>query len=106
MITKKDFKKWQKRHSNFITPNLKSVCKRESYFIELSSGKGPSNKKMYGVSVYEYTPENEHSEFTAPNHDLNKPFHEETEARRYFNLLKTKFKNYDEIKDIVEEVNQ
>jgi len=101
---RKKFRQWQNNHPNFITPNLEKQSQRNNYIIELSSGRDIDDSKMFGVSVYEHTPENEHSNFTAPNHDLNKPFHDREEAMAYFNMLKKQFKNYNSIKKIVNEV--
>jgi len=47
----KKFRKWNKEHKNFMTPNILKVKQKENYFLELSEGTGFNNNKIFGVSL-------------------------------------------------------
>jgi hypothetical protein len=81
-----DFRIWQKRHPNFMTPNVRKVRQDGNYFVELSEGEGFDHKPMYGVSVVHWTG----SRFETQGHkysDRNKPFYKREDAERYFKTV-------------------
>jgi hypothetical protein len=52
-INKREFRKWQKEHPNFMTPTvLKVVPVGKQRGIELSQGEDFDHKAIYGVSLF------------------------------------------------------
>jgi len=98
------YKKWQDQHPNFITPELEKFSIRKPYVIELSSGHGTDNSKMFGVSVFMKDAEQGRGAFVAADHDLNKPFHDKTEARNYYELLRDLFQEHGDHEKVVKQV--
>ena len=51
MADLKHFRRWQKDHYNFMTPQIVSLRDRGVYIIELSKGRGIRNDTIYGVTL-------------------------------------------------------
>ena len=65
-------------HRNFMTPTVMGYYENETYVVELSTGTGITNDKLYGVTVVNKTDK---------LHDHNKStlFDTELEALKYIN---------------------
>ena len=87
MVTKSDFRKWQRDHSNFITPHIKKLEQSGNYFIELSEGIGFEHKPLYGVSIIHWGGDKFYS-IGHKHENLSKLFHNYAEALAYFNKIK------------------
>lgn len=112
MTLKSDFKNWQDIHPNPFTPKIVNLERSDNNIIELSKER---DREFYGVAVWERTEDScetcnegrpEHTRFKSLNHDLSQSFHDREEAQEYQQLLKDKIKSYEEIKELVEEVNE
>lgn len=105
MTLQNKFEKWHDKHHNPLTPVLTDyyVINDTNMIVEIAESR---HDNMQGVSVWEHTPDNELSEFTAVNHDLNKPFHDQEEAKEYALLLKQKLEDHAEIEEIINEVEK
>lgn len=106
------FRKWQKNHPNPFTSKILNLEKANNNIIELSRD---PRREFYGVAVWQKLNENcetcnedreQHWRFESTSHDLSKSFHDREEAREYQAMLKQKFKDYNEIKEIVEKVER
>ena len=47
------FKKWNKEHKNFMTPDVISIKQKGNRIYELSEGTGFENEPIYGASELE-----------------------------------------------------
>lgn len=56
LVTIKDFKEWQKKYPNVITPDVLKVKQRGNTFVELSEGMGIDEKPLFGVTTIYYIP--------------------------------------------------
>lgn len=107
------FTQWQETHHNPFTPKLEEKIQvGDNKIIELAKSR---HKEFYGVAVWQNTGEDcdtcnndrpHHKRFEAVEHDLNKPFHDEQEAKDYMQLLKEKLRNHEEIEQVLNEVEQ
>lgn len=82
--TIRSFRAWQKRHPNFMTPEVIKVKKSNNYrFVELSEGMGFEQNTIYGVTVINYNPQIETFE---SDHEskLNRCFSNLKEAQDHF----------------------
>jgi len=111
MTLKTEFRKWQNNHPNPFTAKILNLERANNNIIELSRD---PRKEFYGVAVWHKLNEDcqtcnedreKHWRFESASHDLSQSFHDKEEAREYQQLLKQKFKDYSEVKDIVEEVD-
>ena len=51
------FRKWQKEHPNFMTPEIVSLKQVGNFMVaEVSKGTGFEGKPIYGVTLFEYNP--------------------------------------------------
>ncbi len=50
---KRLFRKWQKEHPNFVTPDIVTIKQKKNYIIELSRGDF-MNSTVFGVSLIKY----------------------------------------------------
>lgn len=87
---KTTYRKWQKEHPNFMTPELVKYERKGNYIIELSEGEDFNHKPFYGVSIIK---DKGNGEFET-DHDsgLNQSFHSRAEAEAHFNTVKEKLK--------------
>lgn len=78
----REFKQWQLKHPNFITPNVIKVIQVNNSFIELSEGLGfDRDTFIYGVSKIDYV----NGEFkTDIDSNLNKCFSSKRLAEAHF----------------------
>ena len=84
MVTVKDFKEWQERVHNFMTPDLVWVKQKGNTFIEISTGTGfEQGTHLFAVSVIRWNG----NQFVTDITDINKSFHDEKEALNYANEL-------------------
>lgn len=106
------FKQFQDVHPNPLTPKIVRLERADNKVIELSKSR---RKEFYGVAAWEDTGEtcefcnedrDEHNHFENFSHDLATSFHDKEDAETYVHTLKKKIKNYEEVKDIVEEVEE
>ena len=85
------FARWQSKHPNFMTPKFVSLrVISDQLVIEISSGRGITNERIYGVTVFRYRPERgdfDNSEFR----DLNKMFYSSDSARKYATKIQLDF---------------
>ena len=81
----KDFKKWQKEHPNFITPDIVKVKQNNNRVVELSKGYGIDNKELFGVSVIIWN-ETKGTYETQYDSGLNKCFNSLKEAEEHFKV--------------------
>ena len=80
---KSTYRKWQKDHPNFITPELIKIEQAsDKIIIELSEGTDFNHKPMYGVTIAEYKGSGKFSTFE--HSDESKPFYSRIEAEKYF----------------------
>lgn len=78
------FFEWQKKHPNFMTPNVLKIQQIGNSIIELSQGLGFEHKKIYGVSKIDFIK----GEFkTNLDSCLNKCFQSKRLAEHYFNTF-------------------
>jgi len=50
MINFSEYRKWQRKHPNFMTPHIIGLYKYGELIIELSEGTGFSSDTIYGVT--------------------------------------------------------
>lgn len=109
---KTEFRKWHKAHANPFTPKIITLQRRDNKIIELAKSR---RDDFYGVSVWEDSgnecinckeEREKHNQFESVSHDLAQSFHDKEEALEYAQLLDQKFKDYNEIKEIVEKVER
>lgn len=81
-----EFRRWQSRHPNFITPRLLRVKPVGEYIIELSKGEGIRHEPLYGVTLLERK-DYEKFDNIGWKADASKPFYNLKEADRYFKSL-------------------
>jgi len=53
MSVEEEYRRWQERNPNFITPDLVDYDVIDGYVVELSKGTGIKNEPIYGVSLLE-----------------------------------------------------
>jgi hypothetical protein len=87
--TKTAFRRWQKNHPNFMTPEIIRLRARKNTIIETSKGRGFKGENIYGVSTIRRTS----SRFSSKG---GKMFYSKSKASAYstkqFNKLKMKRK--------------
>lgn len=83
MVTMQEFRSWQKKHPNFVTPEVIKAKKKGNKFIELSQGWGFNNDRIYGVSVINY----KNGKFEAGTSNKSKSFFSKAKALSYYNKL-------------------
>lgn len=84
---KRKFRQWQKRHPNFITPEILDLEVYEDKIIELSKGNF-LDKDIFGVTILEECNEGVYTGFKTVNTDLDKCFEDKNEAKDYIKELK------------------
>lgn len=47
---RRDFRRWQKKHPNFMTPHIDKLFIKGEDVVEVSSGRGIDNREIYGVT--------------------------------------------------------
>jgi len=81
----RDFRKWQRKHPNFMTPDILKLKKvSDKHLVELSKGRGIDGENIYGVSVLERTKE---GGFVGGFDKLSKMFYSEGKAIRHMDKL-------------------
>jgi hypothetical protein len=76
----KDFRWWQKKHSNMITPHIRSVLVvKGNIVIEKSEGTGMNNEPMYGVSVFKQVSGDKFESYG----DYGQVFYDKKQADKY-----------------------
>lgn len=112
MTLQTEFKKWQRNHHNPFTPKLVDIKQANGNIVELAKSR---RKEFYGIAVWTKKNNNcevckesrePHPRFEALSHDLAKSFHDEDEARTYFRMIHSKVAAYEEIEDILKEVEE
>lgn len=84
MVTIKDFKEWQERVHNFMTPDLVWVKQKGNTFIEISTGTGiDPGTHIFAVSVIRW----KGNQFVTDITDINKAFMDEKEAIKHADKL-------------------
>ena len=90
MVNGNDFRRWQRGHENFMTPNVLDVFQKDDYFIELSSGRGIlDDNDIFGVTVIYW----DGKSFASQGHDFSKyseMFHSKAEALEHIKMIKAR----------------
>jgi len=81
-----DYREWQEKHPNFMTPELLKYKTIGNYVVELSKGTGIRNEPMYGVSLLERE-DGGFSSYIGLEMEVSKPFFDSDEAENYFTNL-------------------
>ena len=76
------FKKWNKNHKNFMTPDIISIKQKGNRIYELSEGTGFENEPIYGASELESKPDG-NFQSTA----RGQMFHSEEKAKEHLKNL-------------------
>lgn len=48
---KEEFRAWQKKHPNFMTPHIIKLLGFDDFVVELSEGTGINHEPIYGVTL-------------------------------------------------------
>lgn len=51
MALKREFRKWAREYTNFMTPNIIKLYEKGNKIIEVSSGTGFEHEPIFGVTV-------------------------------------------------------
>ena len=90
-----EFIEWQREHPNFITPDLLKYDKMGNYVVELSEGRGFTNKPIFGVTLLE----KEDDHFKSFGRGFSQPFHDKRMALDYFDKLSSSLEKCHHIDD-------
>lgn len=84
---KKDYKNWQKKHPNFMTPYVIKSEEKNNYIVEVSEGEDFNHNKIYGVSLIK----RENGTFTSVHDksDKSKMFYSRDEAFNHAKKIKS-----------------
>jgi len=67
-----EFKQWQKRHPNFMTPEIISILNEKDFIIEVSQGEGMYHEPLFGVTVFKQDKDKGNIIFAKDNDFSNK----------------------------------
>ena len=86
MVSTEDFRKWQRKHYNFMTPDIIKLKQSNNRFVELSRGYSIAGDGafIYGVTVIIYNPTKDTFE-TQVDSKLNQYFTDHDKALNHFN---------------------
>jgi hypothetical protein len=76
-----EFRSWQKKHPNFMTPNVKKIYSVDNKIIEISEGTGMKGERIFGVTKLERIGE---FQFKSLGGEL---FHDQGKAEQYAKKL-------------------